>query len=335
MVPYNVEKPVFVETNLGTRFVAVAHLDITVKDFKRELEKTHMNCFPEFGRIRVNALMVQLKSHLYHLGESFPLKYAFHDSKGTLFLQMDVHPFNFKNTKVCQNMNSAANMDSGSVIPQRKRLTYEGNKKRIENKRKEVDIWKYPFIRSSFLIFSLIIKKKKKTRRIQKDTILESRNEKASESASVSGIIEKYFSDNDEVASTPFSRYYRNSNFQPGVIISQMKGHINKPGYESSKKPEVVRIAKWLRVPGYNIVRRHRRLDVTRLHAEPPAKYGGGSGSEGLGVQRIRSQVAGFDFKSRFVSGARVCGRSDERVHLEQAFGFGSGRDGPQSCGSC
>ncbi|GER32836.1 COP1-interacting protein 4 [Striga asiatica] len=252
----NVEKPVFVETNLGTRFVAVAPPDITAKDFKRELERTHMNCFPDFGRIRVNALMVQLKSHLYHLAESFPLKYAFHDSKGTWFLQMGVHPFNFKNTKVRQNTNSAANIDTGSVILRRKPLTYKDNKKRIEKKRKEVDIWRFPFLRSSFLIFFLIIrtlkrKKKKKIRkhkienRIQKDTILEACNEKVSESASISGIIEKYFSDNDEVASTPFSRYfnsstnYRNSNFQPDINISQMTGHINKPGYESSKKPEV------------------------------------------------------------------------------------------------
>ncbi|XP_057765453.1 uncharacterized protein LOC130986164 isoform X4 [Salvia miltiorrhiza] len=49
---------VFTETNLGTCLAVPASPDITADDFKREVERAHLNCFPEFGTIRVKAVMV-------------------------------------------------------------------------------------------------------------------------------------------------------------------------------------------------------------------------------------------------------------------------------------
>ncbi|XP_057765459.1 uncharacterized protein LOC130986164 isoform X10 [Salvia miltiorrhiza] len=65
---------VFTETNLGTCLAVPASPDITADDFKREVERAHLNCFPEFGTIRVKAVMVTQKLQRYHLSGSLPLK---------------------------------------------------------------------------------------------------------------------------------------------------------------------------------------------------------------------------------------------------------------------
>ncbi|KAF3525444.1 hypothetical protein F2Q69_00048166 [Brassica cretica] len=74
------EVAVFVETNLGTRIAMTVPLDITSPDFMRKLEETHASCLSSLGEIRVHALMVQRKSHLYYLAQSVPIKYIFRDN---------------------------------------------------------------------------------------------------------------------------------------------------------------------------------------------------------------------------------------------------------------
>lgn len=124
------------------------------------------------------------KSCFYHLSESLPLKYAFLGSNGTWFLQIDVHPLSIRadvepikcNLTQVHNLDSAANVDTDSIGPSGFPMCTD--KKRSKCKRNEV---------------------KDKTEAV---------SETFSESVSVSGIISKYFSDYDEVASTtvfPFS----------------------------------------------------------------------------------------------------------------------------------
>ncbi|KAL9235243.1 hypothetical protein vseg_010020 [Gypsophila vaccaria] len=52
-----VENPVFVETNLGTRFVISVSPHITSPNLQREIERAHNDIFPELGFLSVNALM--------------------------------------------------------------------------------------------------------------------------------------------------------------------------------------------------------------------------------------------------------------------------------------
>ncbi|KAG2678260.1 hypothetical protein I3760_12G135700 [Carya illinoinensis] len=87
--------PVFTDTNLGTRIAMAVPPDITARDFKREAEGVHFNCFPEAGKITIHGLMVKQKSCLYHLSESMPIKYAFQGKKGTWFLHMLAGPLNY------------------------------------------------------------------------------------------------------------------------------------------------------------------------------------------------------------------------------------------------
>ncbi|KAK6149410.1 hypothetical protein DH2020_016935 [Rehmannia glutinosa] len=265
----NVPKPVFVETNFGTRLAVSVSPDITAKEFMRELERAHLNCFPEFGRIRVKALMVKQKSHCYHLSESLPLKYAFLGSNGTWFLQMEAHPqsipdhiesLNFNCTEF-HNLNSAANVVTGSMCT---------DKKRIKCKRKKVNKKIFPFRKAALLEIPAVLcipKRKKKRKNVKRkrktgcrgkgplqrpliekerlrqyatkndtNVIAEALNETFSESVSVSGIIKKYFTDYDEVESPssgfPFdtvrSRHKErlNSSTECKYLMSPLTGHI-------------------------------------------------------------------------------------------------------------
>ncbi|KAA8527074.1 hypothetical protein F0562_008697 [Nyssa sinensis] len=85
--------PVFTDTNLGTRLAVAIPPDTTAGDFKRELERAHLNCFPKLGKIRIHGLMVKRKSCFYHLPESLPIKHAFQGLKGTWFLHMEACPW--------------------------------------------------------------------------------------------------------------------------------------------------------------------------------------------------------------------------------------------------
>ncbi|KAI3456804.1 hypothetical protein Pfo_013467 [Paulownia fortunei] len=312
----NVPTPVFIDTNLGTRLAVPVSPDITAKEFKRELESTHLNCFPEFGSIRVNALMVKQKSCCYHLSESLPLKYAFLGSNGTWFLQMDVHPWSIpdhieslkcKGTEV-HNLNSAANFVTDSV--RQGDFMMCTDKKRMKCKRKKVKIQRFPYLKAAVLKIPAVVcilkrkKEKKNVKRKRKigcpgqgplerplvekerlcqfatraevnwskkwdtNVIAEALSETFSESVSVSGIIKKYFSDYDEVASSsgfPFSTVWskhkeqlnssaecKNLNIQSdilspvtGLIPPQVSQDVwlEKPSSEASmekgRKPEV------------------------------------------------------------------------------------------------
>ncbi|KAL6580125.1 hypothetical protein OROMI_008149 [Orobanche minor] len=122
--------PVFIHTNLGTRFAAPLSLDTTAIDFKRELEAIHLNCFPEFGSIKVNSLMVKQRSHFYHLSESLPLQYAFLGLNGTQFLQMDV---DLRSTLV-HNLSSIVN----AVTEKRSKLKRKKVKTPVLKRKQEI-----------------------------------------------------------------------------------------------------------------------------------------------------------------------------------------------------
>ncbi|CAK7354754.1 unnamed protein product [Dovyalis caffra] len=92
--PSNGEVAVFTDTNMGTHIAMGISPDIIVADFKRELEKRHIDCFPELGEIKVYELMVKRKNCFYHLPESLPIKYAFQGLKGNWFLHVTVRPPN-------------------------------------------------------------------------------------------------------------------------------------------------------------------------------------------------------------------------------------------------
>ncbi|KAK9673735.1 hypothetical protein RND81_12G185700 [Saponaria officinalis] len=76
MMGLKVEIAVFVETNLGTRFVIPISLHFTAAHLKREIERAHSDIFPELGFVSVHALMVKRNSHFYRLPDSFCLKHA-------------------------------------------------------------------------------------------------------------------------------------------------------------------------------------------------------------------------------------------------------------------
>ncbi|KAL8462227.1 hypothetical protein ACS0TY_033326 [Phlomoides rotata] len=206
----DVPTPVFIETNLGTRLAAPLSPDITAMEFKRELEGMHLNCFPEFGSIKVNALMVKQRSHCYHLSESLPLEYAFLGLNDTRFLQMDVdlrstpvHVESLKHSDAqLHNISSIANVVTDSVELGGFTMS------RSKRKRKKVK--------------ASVLKQKHEnghpahgpeevnwTEKRDNNVIAEARSITFSEPASVSGIIKKYFSDYDEVASSVRSRRSR------------------------------------------------------------------------------------------------------------------------------
>ncbi|KAL7160650.1 hypothetical protein ABFS83_01G110900 [Erythranthe nasuta] len=212
----NVQKPVFVDTNLGTHLAVPISPDITAKEFMVELELAHLNCFPEFGSISVTAVMVKQKSRLYHLSESLPLKYAFTSSKSSCwFLQSHAHsnPFingNHKNPTQVDNFNSAdENVVTDSVV---EKETIK-NVKKIKNKTgSPVQQQQLPLIEKENLCQFAMTTRDEETQvnlsnDLEKnDMTAEAPIEKTfseSESISVSGIINKYFSDYDEVASSP------------------------------------------------------------------------------------------------------------------------------------
>ncbi|CAI9117224.1 OLC1v1018573C1 [Oldenlandia corymbosa var. corymbosa] len=77
----NKKKPVFVVTNFGTRVVVAVSPECTVGHFKEEFENAHFNCFPEHGKVTVDAVKIRRKSCSFDLAELFPLKYAFEGAK--------------------------------------------------------------------------------------------------------------------------------------------------------------------------------------------------------------------------------------------------------------
>ncbi|KAL3584227.1 hypothetical protein D5086_015288 [Populus alba] len=101
--PSDGEVAVFTDTNMDTHIAMGISPDITVADFKRELEKMHFNCFPKLGEIKVYELKVRRNNCFYHLLESLPIKYAFQGLKGNWFLHVEIRPSNsFRNQHLPQ-----------------------------------------------------------------------------------------------------------------------------------------------------------------------------------------------------------------------------------------
>ncbi|XP_057790374.1 uncharacterized protein LOC131007240 [Salvia miltiorrhiza] len=266
---------VFTETNLGTYLAVPASPDITADDFKREVEMAHLNCFPEFGTIRVKAVMVTQKLQRYHLSGSLPLKFAFLGSNVNWFLQAHVILSNVptrvesrrhNGAEVC-NLNSAANVITDSL-----EVAGASYEKRTKCKRK-IKIGGFLKI-STALCFRRKwkrknVKKKPETRHpirgrmqhclVEKEMCefatgaevnLSNKSdsnvigEATSETISVSGIINKYFSDYGEVASNPESLFttarYRcrkqrtGCEYRSGVV----KSHVS-PSSERHKTPNI------------------------------------------------------------------------------------------------
>nr|XP_023874005.1 uncharacterized protein LOC111986569 isoform X2 [Quercus suber] len=72
MAASTVEVPIFTETNLGTRIAMAVPPDITARDFKREAERVHFNCFPKSGEIMIQGLMGKKGTWFLHV-EARPL----------------------------------------------------------------------------------------------------------------------------------------------------------------------------------------------------------------------------------------------------------------------
>lgn len=245
----DVPTAVFIETNLGTRLAVPASPDITAEDFKREVERSHLNCFPELGTIKVNAMMVKQKLHCYHLSGCLPLKYAFPGSNLTWFLQTRVNrveSLTFKESKA-HNLNSSANVIADSV--EMGGFMMPSCEKRTKCKRKKVNVQRLqnlkPLQRSPT---------ENPGTNMVTDAII-------SKPASVSGIIKKYFSDYDEVASSPgyfstTSRYRHKKQLNRGTEceysnaqsdkMSPATGHLasqdvwlEKPSSEHTQKTDV------------------------------------------------------------------------------------------------
>ncbi|KAH6786277.1 hypothetical protein C2S52_005829 [Perilla frutescens var. hirtella] len=266
---------VFIETNLGTRLAVPASPDVTAEDFEREVERTHLNCFPEFGEIRVKAVMVKQKSRCYHLSKSLPLKYAFPGSNLTWFLRTRVDPLYIpdrvgslkcKDTRL-HNLDSAANVitELGASVLKISALPCFIRKRRRKNVKREHKTGhpirgptQRSLIEKEMLCRFANGAEGNSSKRSDTDVIVEAISETISEPASVSGIIKKYFSDYDEVASNPGSplttAWYRHekwlrtsteckySSMQSG-IMSPVRGHISpqdvwleKPGPEASRE---------------------------------------------------------------------------------------------------
>ncbi|GAV68830.1 hypothetical protein CFOL_v3_12333 [Cephalotus follicularis] len=123
-----VEVPVFIDTNLGTHIGMAVSPDITAGDFKRELERRHLGCFPSLGEIRVHGLMVKRRSCFYHLPESLPIKHAFQGLKGTWFLHSEARPLKdldrpgLSKCMATELVNGSAITDSLFVSPEKNQM---------------------------------------------------------------------------------------------------------------------------------------------------------------------------------------------------------------------
>ncbi|KAL6975188.1 hypothetical protein U1Q18_023983 [Sarracenia purpurea var. burkii] len=250
-----VEVPIFKDSNLGTHFAIHVNPNIAAGDFKREIEKAHLNCFPEVGEIKVNGLMVKRKSCLYHLPDSFPMKHAFQGSKGTWFIHVEACPrsdsdkWGISKRLAAEIRNQTFNSSNvtDSLEP---RNCDSANKNHANCKRKNRGIKRIPCLKfvPQLILGTIYLskrkkKKKKKKKRVKKTQFLhrtvkglemcshggnegstakerefvpsrmeddgrqkcqsgatlETHSETSLETASVSGIIKKYFSDYDDV----------------------------------------------------------------------------------------------------------------------------------------
>ncbi|KAL1556172.1 hypothetical protein AAHA92_11827 [Salvia divinorum] len=169
----DVPKAVFTDTNLGTRLAVSVSPYITADDFKREVERAHLNCFPKFGTIMVKAVMVTRKLQRYHLSGSLPLKYAFLDSNATWFLQTDIILSNVP-TRVESSKHNEAEVHKRSSAVTVLTDSVEPGGSSFENKtkckRKKVKVRRFTYLGPSMLKVSAAscFRRKKKRKNVKK-----------------------------------------------------------------------------------------------------------------------------------------------------------------------
>lgn len=82
-------KTVFIDTNLDTHLAMIVTHSDTVFHLKTKILSEHPECFPKFGKIKINALKVKRKGFFYHLSDSMLVKSAFEGTKKCWFLSVD------------------------------------------------------------------------------------------------------------------------------------------------------------------------------------------------------------------------------------------------------
>ncbi|XP_043724229.1 uncharacterized protein LOC122671192 [Telopea speciosissima] len=80
---------VFMDSNFGTHLVMIVAAKDTVRDLKEKIMIEHPCCFPNIGKIIVNALKVKRKGCFYHLSDSMLVRSVFDGFMKTWFLQFD------------------------------------------------------------------------------------------------------------------------------------------------------------------------------------------------------------------------------------------------------
>ncbi|KAJ9536777.1 hypothetical protein OSB04_un000001 [Centaurea solstitialis] len=181
-----IEIPVFIDTSLGTHIAISISPDLTAAEFKRKFESVHSNCYPGIGNIQVDGVMVKRKSYLYHLPESMPIKHVFRGCKKTWFLYTEAYPLNKKASSTPQSEVVHAGLSENRT-----------NKNRPKSKRTRKGVQCLnPALKTNSRAVTI-----SKTIVTNVGSFMEPTNDRLSESVSVSGIINKYFSVCDEVTS--------------------------------------------------------------------------------------------------------------------------------------
>ncbi|KAL3819318.1 hypothetical protein ACJIZ3_005223 [Penstemon smallii] len=81
--------PVFVDTSLDTHLALLVSKSDTVSNFKQKMVLEHMQCFPQFGEIKINSLKVKRRGNFYSLPDFMLVCSVFHGVKGNWFLSAD------------------------------------------------------------------------------------------------------------------------------------------------------------------------------------------------------------------------------------------------------
>ncbi|KAK0573178.1 hypothetical protein LWI29_004033 [Acer saccharum] len=101
--PYNT---VFVNTSLDTHLALIVSGSDTVADVKKKILHEHLLCFPNFGKINIQALKVKRRGNFYRLPDSMFVKSAFDGICKGWFLSVDASRLQ----KLVENQ------DSGDIV---------------------------------------------------------------------------------------------------------------------------------------------------------------------------------------------------------------------------
>lgn len=225
---------VFTDTNLGTRLAIAVPPDITAGDFESEFERSHFDCFPIFGDIKVSGVTVKGKSRFYHLPNSMPIKHAFHNSQSQWFLHVEAKPltglFNYSAAEV--GINNCDTRNITHYLEPRKCITSaDNNIMKCKGRRRKVS--RFHCLKGVHQLLRIVyiskknkeIKKKKekigKRKKIPRKRLTRNHftdcteqgiengngsknedtfNERLSDEVSVTGIIRRYFTNLNEVS---------------------------------------------------------------------------------------------------------------------------------------